>query len=167
MLCRVYQAGHFPGALGPLGGCLCCRAPAPAGGEAELLQGRPAGDGGDPLLGCPYGYPPGQAGGGLSGAGHDAPTGGQPAPGHLLRLPDPPGAVHRGGPGGAEGQVGAAPRGHLPLHRHSLLPHPLCLLQLCVPGGGKELRPYGAVPGGAAGGNHPSGADGGGPGPAH
>ena len=69
---------------------------------------------------------------------------------HLLRLAGPAAAWRvETGPGGPAGQGGPAPGGHLPVYRHPLLPHPLRLLQLCVPVGGKVLRADGAVSGGA------------------
>ena len=50
--------------------------------------------------------------------------------------------------GGPEGQERPAPRGHLSVHRHPLLPHPLRLLQLRVGQSvEKSLQADGAVSG--------------------
>ena len=106
----------------------------------------------DAQLGRADGHPPGQAGADHAGGRHDPRPGGPGAAGYVLRLP---GAAASGAGerrGGPEGQERPAPRGHLSVHRHPLLPHPLRLLQLRVGIGGKVLQADGAVSGGADGG---------------
>ena len=111
--------------------------------------------------------PPRQAGGPSAGAGKDSRPGQPHFRGHLLRLPFPPPPGGGDRPGGPAGQGGPAPGGHLPVYRHPLLPHPLRLLQLRVPVGGKVPGADGSVFRGAVPGDHRRRPNGAGDGPAH
>ena len=116
------------------------------------FSGRPGRHRRDAQLGRADGHPPGQAGADHAGGRHDPRPGGPGTAGYVLRLP---GAAASGAGerrGGPEGQERPAPRGHLSVHRHPLLPHPLRLLQLRVGVGGKIPQADGAVSGGADGG---------------